>query len=63
MTLQFVGTFELSRCKHKEAHKPTFFDKAQRRLENVFFASGNILESAAFGIDADTLEKAVAAIA
>jgi hypothetical protein len=63
MTLQFVGTFEFRRSKYKEAHQPAFFDKAQRRLENVFLASGDVLESVAAGINADALEKTVTAIA
>jgi hypothetical protein len=43
VTLQLLRTLKLSRGKYKETHKSALFNQSQRRLEDVFLASGNVL--------------------
>jgi hypothetical protein len=61
--LELLGTLKFPRRKYEKSHQSALFDEAQRGLENVLFASGNVLESIVTGIDADALEKTIATIA
>jgi hypothetical protein len=63
LTLELLRTFKVSRRKYKKTHESALFDKAQRGLENVLFASGNVPETIVTRIDAYALEKTVTAIA
>jgi hypothetical protein len=63
LTLELLITFKVSRSKYKKTHEPALFNKAQRGLENVLFASGNVSETIVIRIDAYALEKTITAIA
>jgi hypothetical protein len=63
LTLELLRTFKVSRSKYKKTHESALFDKAQRGLENVLFASGNVSETIVTRIDAYALEKTVTTIA
>jgi hypothetical protein len=63
LTLELLRTFKIPRSKYKKTHESALFNKAQRGLENVFFASGNVSETIVARIDAYALEKSVTTIA
>jgi hypothetical protein len=63
LTLELLRTFKVSRSKYKKTHESALFNKAQRGLENVLFASGNVSEAIVTRIDAYALEKTVSTVA
>jgi hypothetical protein len=63
LTLELLRTFKISRSKYKKTHESALFNKAQRGLENVLFASGNVSKAIVTRIDAYALEKTVTTIA
>jgi len=63
LTLELLRTFKVSRSKYKKTHESALFNKAQRGLENVLLASGNVSETIVTRINAYALEKTVTAIA
>jgi hypothetical protein len=63
LSLELLGTFKVSRSKHKKTHESALFNKAQRGLEDVLFASGNVSEAIVTRIDAYALEKTVSTVA
>jgi hypothetical protein len=62
LTLKLLRILKITRSKYKKTHQPALFNEAQRGLENVLFASGNVLESIVTGIDAYALEKTITTI-
>jgi hypothetical protein len=63
LTLKLLRILKVSRSKYEKTHQSALFNEAQRGLENVLFASWDVLKSTVTGIDAYALEKAVATIA